>query len=84
MSSRRTDSFLRFNYYDGMDELTSETDGLDSTWSKTMASQATYQLTSISAQTNGTQVSCQIVKNGEVVDQQQAVGRFTVVTCSAA
>jgi hypothetical protein len=48
------------------------------------SSQATYQLTSISAQTNGTQVSCQIVKNGEVVDQQQAVGRFTVLTCSAA
>src|SRR4051794_22717979 len=65
------------SFFDGMNDLKSVTD-LPSSWSQTFASEATYQMTSITAQTEGTQITCQLIKDGEVVDRQTTVGRFTV------
>lgn len=76
-------SLSTVTYFDGMDEEQQEMDQ-PSSWSKTFDSEATYQSVVVSAQTEGTRASCQITKNGEVVDQQTAVGRYTVVMCSAA
>jgi hypothetical protein len=72
---------LSASFFDGMNELQTVS-GLPASWSQTFASQATYQMTSITAQTNGTQISCQLIKNGSLVDQQTTTGRYTVVSCT--
>jgi hypothetical protein len=70
------------SFFDGINEMRTITD-LPASWSQTFANQATYQMHSISAQTDGTQISCQVIVNGSVADQQATTGRYTVVTCSA-
>ena len=73
---------LSVNYYDGMNEMTSLTQPGVSSWSINIRSRATYQLMAISAQTEGTQVTCRIIKNGTVTDEQTTVGRYTMSVCA--
>jgi len=53
------------SFFDGMNEMQTVS-GLPASWSQTFTSQATYQMHSISAQTSGTQISCQVIVNGLV------------------
>ncbi|WP_193046810.1 MmpS family transport accessory protein [Mycolicibacterium baixiangningiae] len=69
------------SFFDGMNEMQTVMD-LPSSWSQTFSSEATYQMHSISAQTNGTVLSCQLLVNGSVVDEQTTKGRYTVTVCS--
>jgi hypothetical protein len=72
---------MSVSYYDGMNEMTQETD-VAAPWHRSFVVQATYGLHSISAQTNGTQVSCEVDVDGQMVDHQTTVGRYTVAVCA--
>lgn len=72
---------LSASFYDGMDNMQTLTN-LPTSWTQTFNSQATYQFHSISTQTNGTQVMCQITVDGALADRKSATGRYAVVTCS--
>ena len=72
---------MSLTFFDGMNELQSLSNpGFNTwspnanTWSTNIRSQATYQLTAISALTKGTQVTCRIILNGTVMDEQTTVG----------
>jgi Mycobacterium membrane protein len=73
---------LSVSFYDGMNEMRSLSDLGTSSWSASFVGQATYQLAALSAQTNGTRVTCRIVKDGSVVDEQTTVGRYTMSVCA--
>lgn len=81
---------MSLTFFDGMNELQSLSNpGFNTwspnanTWSINIRSQATYQLTAISALTKGTQVTCRIILNGTVMDEQTTVGRYTMASCGA-
>ena len=75
---------LSISYYDGMNEMTQLMQPGVSSWSTNIRSQATYQLISIAAQTQGTQVTCRIIKNGTMTAEQTTVGRYTMSVCASA
>ena len=81
---------MSLTFFDGMNELQSLSNpGFNTwtpnanTWSTNIRSQATYQLSAISALTEGTQVTCRIILNGTVMDEQTTVGRYTMASCGA-
>ena len=81
---------IALNFFDGMNEMQTvsnpgfNTWGPDSnTWSTNIRSQATYQLTAISALTEGTQVTCRIIQDGVVMDEQTIIGRYSMASCGA-
>jgi hypothetical protein len=81
---------MSLSFFDGMNELQSLSNpGFNTwspgsnTWSANFRSQATYQLTAISAMTKGTQVTCRIVQDGTVMDEKTTVGRYTMASCGA-
>jgi hypothetical protein len=75
-------SLLSVVYFDGLNDQ-KILNSVAAPWSTSVASVATYPLYGVTAQTQGTQVACQILVNGKVVDQKSAVGRYSVVNCSA-
>jgi Mycobacterium membrane protein len=70
------------SFYDQMNEMQSLTNLGVSSWSRAFVGKATYQLSAISAQTNGNQVTCQVIKNGSVVAEQTTIGRYTMSVCA--
>lgn len=69
-------------YFDGINDQ-QILSGAPASWSASVNNVATYPLYGVTAQTSGTQVSCQILVNGAVKDQKSAVGRYSVVNCTA-
>ena len=81
---------MSLSFFDGMNELQMVSNpGFNTwspdnnTWSTNIRSQATYQLTAISAMTKGTQVTCRIILNGVVMDELTIVGRYSMASCGA-
>ena len=81
---------IALSFFDGMNEMqTVSNPGFNTwspdsnTWSSNIRSQATYQLTAISALTEGTQVTCRIIQDGVVIDEQTIVGRYSMASCGA-
>lgn len=79
---RSDSSIMSVNYFNQLNDMTTE-QNLSSQWQRSFTGQATYQFASMSAQTSGTQVACQISVNGSVRDTKSASGRYAVVVCSA-
>ena len=75
---------LSISYYDGMNEMTQVVNSGVSSWTANIRSRATYQLMAIAAQTQGTQVTCRIIKNGMVTAERTTVGRYTMSVCASA
>lgn len=73
---------LSVSYFDPINDMT-QVHNVDAPWYVSFLGQATYQMASMSAQTNGTQVACQISVNGTVRDTKTATGRYAVVVCTA-
>lgn len=66
-------SLSSITYYDAMHEMQQIRD-VAPPWGLTFTSQATYPTYAVSAQTTGTDVSCQIVLNGQLVSQRGLTG----------
>lgn len=75
------ESLLSVTYFNEINDLTQLADQ-PANWSTSFEGEATFQMHSISAQTNGTQVSCRITVGGDVLVEESATGRFAVVTCA--
>lgn len=73
---------MSVNYFNAINDMTQQSN-LPAQWSTTFTGQATYQMVSMSAQTTGTQVACQVSVNGQLRDSKTATGRYAVVLCSA-
>lgn len=72
---------MSVNYFDAINDIQIQ-QNLPSSWSQTINSRSTHQFHTISTQTTGTQIMCQIQVNGQVIDQKSATGRYAVVVCS--
>lgn len=70
------------SYSDAMNDVQQITD-VNAPWTITFTSRATVPEYGVSAETNGSSVSCRITVNGHVHDQKSATGRYAVVSCSA-
>ncbi|RRQ26335.1 hypothetical protein DK926_19020 [Rhodococcus sp. Eu-32] len=52
-------------------------------WSMELTNSSTFAIVGVTAQTDGTSVTCRIVVDGEIEDEQTATGQFAVVSCNA-
>jgi hypothetical protein len=69
-------------YFDYIGDIGQDTSPAGSTWSLTFQNVADYSYYSVSAQTNGTQVACQLYVNGALVDSDTSTGKYTIVDCN--
>ncbi|GAF47199.1 MmpS family transport accessory protein [Rhodococcus wratislaviensis] len=69
-------------WFDGMNELQQEYP-TSAPWSLSVVNTATYPMMGLGAQTEGQSVTCRIIVDGRVMDQQTAVGQYAVVNCNA-
>ncbi|MGW0249390.1 MmpS family transport accessory protein [Nocardia goodfellowii] len=70
-------------YFDGNSELKQETNAA-APWSKAVTNSSTVAMIGLGAQTNGTSVTCRIIVDGKVADEQTATGKYAVVNCNVA
>jgi hypothetical protein len=68
-------------YFDYIGDIGQDTSPAGSSWSLTFQNVADYSFYSVSAQTNGTQVACQLYVNGALVDSNTSTGKYTIVDC---
>jgi len=73
-------SLTSINYYDATNKVV-QILNVPSPW-LTFTSQDNYPLYSVSAQTTGTSVACEILVNGEVVSQAGGTGPHSLAGCS--
>ncbi|NLE80630.1 MAG: hypothetical protein GX610_13800 [Rhodococcus sp.] len=52
-------------------------------WSLTVENPSTFVIAGVGAQTDGTSVTCRVIVDGEVEDEQTATGQYAVVNCNA-
>lgn len=52
-------------------------------WSLTVDNTSTVVMAGVTAQTDGTSVTCRVTVDGEVEDEQTATGKYAVVNCTA-
>ncbi|KAF0957730.1 MmpS family transport accessory protein [Rhodococcus sp. T7] len=52
-------------------------------WSLSVVNAATYPMMGLGAQTEGQSVTCRIIVDGRVMDEQTPVGQYAVVNCNA-
>lgn len=52
-------------------------------WSLTVNNPLTFVIAGVGAQTTGTSVTCRVIVDGEVEDEQTATGQYAVVNCNA-
>ena len=69
-------------YFDGINDMKTLTN-VAAPWTGNYVNFATYPTYGVTAQTQGTQVTCRITVEGQVVAQETSIGRYTVVSCSA-
>lgn len=53
-------------------------------WTLTVNNTSTVVMAGVTAQTDGTSVTCRVVVDGKVEDEQTATGKYAVVNCTAA
>lgn len=70
-------------YFDGIGDIQQDSPARATYW-REFTNVATYPFYSVSAQTDGTAVACRLFVNGELVDSNSAVGRYTIADCSYA
>jgi Mycobacterium membrane protein len=75
-------SLSSISYYDGNHQLQNLLD-VPAPWRVSFRSQETYPVYSVSAQTKGTEVSCQITLDGQVVGQAGQTGSHSIAGCSS-
>jgi hypothetical protein len=69
-------------YFDGIGDIKQDTPpGWNDYWGE-FTNVATYPFYSVSAQTEGTSVTCRLFVNGELVDSNTTFGRYTIADCS--
>lgn len=68
-------------YFDGIGDIKQDSPSGPTYW-REFTNVATYPFYSVSAQTEGTAVACRLYVNGELVDSNSAVGRYTITDCS--
>lgn len=69
-------------YFDGIGDIQQDSPPGWTTYWREFTNVATYPFYSVSAQTEGTAVSCRLYVNGELVNSNNAVGRYTITDCS--
>jgi Mycobacterium membrane protein len=74
-------SLSSITYYDATHQL-QQILNIASPWNLAFTSQDTYPVYSLSAQTTGTSVACQITVNGQVVSQRGGTGPRSLAGCS--
>lgn len=52
-------------------------------WTKTVKNTSTFVIAGVTAQTDGTSVTCRVSIDGEVEDEQTATGQYALVSCTA-
>jgi hypothetical protein len=52
-------------------------------WSKTVKNSSTFVIAGVTAQTEGTSVTCRVSVDGKVKDEQTATGQYAVASCTA-
>lgn len=52
-------------------------------WTLTVDNPSTFVIAGVGAQTTGTSVTCRVIVNGKVEDEQTATGQYAVVNCNA-
>ncbi|MDV7244462.1 MULTISPECIES: MmpS family transport accessory protein [Rhodococcus] len=52
-------------------------------WTLTVNNPSTFVIAGVGAQTTGTSVTCRVIVDGEVEDEQTATGQYAVVNCNA-
>lgn len=52
-------------------------------WSLTVENPSTVVIAGVGAQTTGTSVTCRVIVDGKVKDEQTATGKYAVVNCNA-
>lgn len=52
-------------------------------WSLSIDNPSTFVIAGVGAQTTGTSVTCRVIVDGEVEDEQTATGQYAVVNCTA-
>ncbi len=70
-------------YFDGIGDIKQDTPSGGTTYWREFTNVATYPFYSVSAQTEGTTVTCRLFVNGELVDSNTTYGRYTIADCSA-
>ena len=75
-------SLSSISYYDANHQLQNLLD-VPAPWSLSFRSHETYPVYSVSAQTKGTEVACQITLDGQVVSQRGATGKHSLAGCSS-
>lgn len=69
-------------YFDGIGDIEQETPpGWTDYWHE-FTNVATYPFYSVSAQTEGTSVTCRLFVDGELQDTKTSYGRYTIAECS--
>ncbi|WP_216918016.1 MmpS family transport accessory protein [Nocardia noduli] len=51
-------------------------------WTKKFVNNSTYVILGVSAQTEGTSVTCRIAVDGQIVDEKTATGKYALVICA--
>ena len=69
-------------YFDGIGDIKQDSPSGPTYW-REFTNVATYPFYSVSAQTEGTTVTCRLFVNGELVDTKTTYGRYTIADCSA-
>ena len=75
-------SLSTISYYDANHQL-QQISNVTAPWSLSFQSNDTYPWYSVSAQTTGTEVACQITLDGQVVDQAGGTGSHSLAGCSS-
>lgn len=71
-------------YFDGIGDIQQDSPPGWTTYWREFTNVATYPFYSVSVQTDGTVVACRLSVNGELVDSNNAVGRYAITDCSYA
>jgi hypothetical protein len=69
-------------YFDGIGDIKQDTPPGWTNYRREFTNVATYPFYSVSAQTEGTSVTCRLFVNGELVDSNTTFGRYTIADCS--
>jgi hypothetical protein len=69
-------------YFDGIGDIQQDSPPGWTTYWHEFTNVATYPFYSVSAQTEGTAVTCRLFVNGELVDSNTTYGRYTIADCS--
>ncbi|SDE30612.1 MmpS family transport accessory protein [Rhodococcus tukisamuensis] len=69
-------------YFDANSEMQQESNPT-APWSLTVTNPSTVVIAGVTAQTEGTSVTCRVTVDGKVKDEQTATGKYAVVNCTA-